>query len=243
MKKAEQSDEVVLRMVELDGSPRYSSGCEDVGSAAEREHCILAASVINVDPSVTRAQPVYDVLPSTNAATEFHLLDLFTRPVNSARAQCEDADLVPSQFIFPPIAFFEIGPPNAPDMVTGKTVSLLEGKFTSVNLLALGVNGSQELQKFTVIYSDGSTSTYSQKLSDWALPSNFPNESAAVNMPYRLTADGSKDTRTFYADAYSFNLDPAKQARSITLPSNRDVLVLAISLLPADAPSKQLSSI
>ncbi|MFZ0732167.1 MAG: glycoside hydrolase family 38 C-terminal domain-containing protein [Candidatus Sulfotelmatobacter sp.] len=135
-------------------------------------------------------------------------------------------------------ATFKIGPPNAPDMVTGKTVSLPQGKFASVNLLALGVNGPQELQTFTIAYDDGSTSSFSQNLSDWAALSNFPNESPAVNMPYRLTSDGSKDARTFYAYAYSFKLDPAKQARSITLPSNREVVVLAITLLPANSTSK-----
>ena len=131
-------------------------------------------------------------------------------------------------------AVFKIGPPNAPDMVTGKTVSLPDGKFATVNLLALGVNGPQELQTFTVTYSDGSTSSFTQNLSDWASPSNFPNESPAVSMSYRLTSDGSKDSREFYAYAYSFKLDPAKIARSITLPSNRDVLVLGLTLLPAE---------
>ena len=135
-------------------------------------------------------------------------------------------------------AVFKIGPPNAPDMVTGKTVLLPEGKFASVNLLALGVNGPQKLQTFTVAYSGGTTSSYTQNLSDWAAPANFPNESPAVNMPYRLTGDGSKDGRTFYAYVYTFKLDPSKRARSITLPSNRDVLVLAITLLPTDPISK-----
>lgn len=135
-------------------------------------------------------------------------------------------------------AVFKIGPANAPDMVTGKTVSLPEEKFASVNLLALGVNGSQELQTFTLTYSDGSTSSFSQNLSDWAVPANFPNESPAVTMPYRLAADGSKDTRAFYAYSYSFKVDPAKRVHSLTLPSNRDVLVLAITLLPADSSSK-----
>lgn len=107
-----------------------------------------------------------------------------------------------------------------------------------MSLLALGVNGPQGLQTFTITYSDGSTSSFTQNLSDWASPDNFPNESAAVNMPYRLTADGSKDGRAFYAYAYTFKVNSAKQTRSITLPSNRDVLVLAITLLPADSSSE-----
>ena len=126
---------------------------------------------------------------------------------------------------------FKIGPPNAPDLVTGKTIALPSGKFSSLRILALGVNGTQELQTITVTYADGTSSSFSQSLSDWAVPRHFPGEIEAAIMPYRLTADGSKDSRTFYADAYSFNLDSNKIVRSLSLPSNRDVLVLGVTLV------------
>lgn len=51
-------------------------------------------------------------------------------------------------------------------------------------------------------------------------------------MPYRLDAEAGKDNRTFNLYSYSFNLDANKQLRSFTLPNNRDVLVLAITLVP-----------
>jgi alpha-mannosidase len=127
---------------------------------------------------------------------------------------------------------FKLGPPNAPDAVTGKTIGLPPGKFASLKVLAVGVNGAQELQTFTVTYADGTSSSFTQSLSDWAAPSSFAGESEAVSLPYRLTADGSKDTRTFYADAYSFNLDAQKAVRSLSLPSNRGVLVFAVTLVP-----------
>ena len=128
---------------------------------------------------------------------------------------------------------FRIGPPNAPDVVTGKTIALPGGKFSSLKVLALGVNGTQELQTFTVTYADGTSSSFSQSLSDWAAPRHFQGESEAAVMPYRMTADGSKDSRSFYANAYSFSVDSNKIVRSLSLPSNRDVLVLAVTLVPA----------
>jgi alpha-mannosidase len=128
---------------------------------------------------------------------------------------------------------FKLGPPNAPDVVSGKTVILPAGRFSTMEVLAVGVNGAQELQTFTVAYSDGTSSSFIQSLSDWASPRNFSGESEAVRLPYRLTAAGSKDTRTFYADAYSFRLDRQKAVHSLSLPSNRDVLVFAITLVPA----------
>jgi alpha-mannosidase len=128
---------------------------------------------------------------------------------------------------------FKLGPANAPDVVTGKTVALPAGKFSSIRILATGVNGSQQRQTFTITYDDGTSSSFTRSLSDWASSSNSSEESVAVSMPYRLTADGSRDSRNFYAFAYSFELDPNKAVRSISLPSNRHVLIFALTLVPA----------
>jgi alpha-mannosidase len=128
---------------------------------------------------------------------------------------------------------FKLGPPNAPDVVTGKTVNLPAGKFSSLRVLALGVNGHQESQTFVVTYEDGTSSTFAQSLSDWAAPHKFDGESVAFSMPYRLTGDGSKDSRNFYAFAYSFPLDSNKVVRTISLPSNRYVLIFAMTLVPS----------
>jgi hypothetical protein len=127
---------------------------------------------------------------------------------------------------------FRLGPPNAPDAVTGKTVALPAGKFTSVKILADAVEGDQDQQTFSVNYADGSSTSFTQSLSDWATPGSFKGESVAVEMPYRVTADKSTDASSFYAHVYSFDLDKDKAVRSISLPSNRNVLVLAITLVP-----------
>jgi alpha-mannosidase len=129
-------------------------------------------------------------------------------------------------------AIFQIGPADAPDMVSGSTVTVPAGKFSSIKVLALGVNGEQEMQTFSVAYADGTSSSFTQSLSDWAAPSNFAGESVAFILPYRLVSDGSKDSNTFYGYAYSFNLDSSKVVRSLSLPSNREVLVLGVTLVP-----------
>jgi hypothetical protein len=125
---------------------------------------------------------------------------------------------------------FKLGPANAPDVVTSKTVNLPVGKFVALRMLAAGVEGSQESQDFTVTYSDASSSSYSQGLSDWYAPENFSGESTAVTMRYRLAGDGSKDDRMFHIYGYSFDLDSSKMVRSITLPDNRNVVVFAMTL-------------
>lgn len=128
---------------------------------------------------------------------------------------------------------FKLGHANAPDAVTSKTVKLPSGKFSSLKILGLAVEGEQETQTFTVNYTDGTSSSFTQSLSDWADSGNLPGESAAVEMPYRLVADGSKDENPFNACAYSFSLDPAKTVQSVSLSTNRNVLVLAMTLVPA----------
>lgn len=128
---------------------------------------------------------------------------------------------------------FKLGPANAPDAVTGKTIQLPPGKYASLRVLATAVEGPQRGQSFSVSYADGTSSSFNQSLSDWAGSARFHGESAAVEMPYRLAADGSVDGNPFHLWAYHFQLDPSKEVRSVTLPSNRNVLVLALTLVPS----------
>jgi hypothetical protein len=59
-------------------------------------------------------------------------------------------------------------------------------------------------------------------------------------MPYRDSA-GGPDDRVFYLYHYSFALNAAKTVQSVTLPNNRDVVVLAATLT-AVPPSYSLSA-
>ena len=127
---------------------------------------------------------------------------------------------------------FNLGPANAPDAVTDRTVTLPAGKFASIKLLATGVEGGHESEIFAITYTDGTSSSVTQNFSDWYESSGYPGESEAIVMPYRLEGGGSRDDRTFYLYGYSFNLDSSKLVRSITLPSNQRVLVFAMTLLP-----------
>ncbi len=136
---------------------------------------------------------------------------------------------------------FNLGSANVPNVVTSQTISLPAGKFSSVELLATGVEGSQDSQVFRVTYADGTTSSFTQSLSDWYVPSDFSGESIALTMPYRLTANGGKDDRPFHLYGYSFALDRSKEVKSIALPDNRYVVVFAVSLIPippSSAPSR-----
>lgn len=128
---------------------------------------------------------------------------------------------------------FKLGPANVPDAVTGTTVTLPAGKFSSLRMLAVSLNGSQDMQTFTVSYTDGTSASFTQSLSDWSDTGKAQGESLATEMAYRISGDGTKDANPFYTHAYAFPLDPGKTVHSISLPANRDVVVLGITLVPA----------
>jgi hypothetical protein len=128
---------------------------------------------------------------------------------------------------------FNEGPVNAADIIScnGQTISLPEGEYCSLQLLGAAVNGAQQGQLFTVIYTDGTTATFSQNLSDWSGSLSYPGETIVANMAYRDNNDGTQDTVT-HANlyGYSFGLNNTKTVRSLKLPYNGNVLVAAATL-------------
>ena len=129
---------------------------------------------------------------------------------------------------------FKLGPPGRPDAVSSRTVKLPPGSYASLRLLGTGVEGDQRRQLFTVNYTDGTSTPFTQTVSDWAGPRHLRGESDAVQVPYRLEGDGSVDPNTFHLYAYTFPLDPTKQVKSFTLPQNRNVVVFALTLVPGE---------
>jgi len=127
---------------------------------------------------------------------------------------------------------FQFGPSGQPDAVyaNGQTISLPSGKFKSLQLMGTGLGGGQSAQPIVVTYTDGSTSQFSQSFSDWFSPSFNPNEAEAVAMAYRNSADGTQQDAQFNLYAYTLLLNAGKTVRSFTLPSNRDVVLLAATL-------------
>jgi hypothetical protein len=126
----------------------------------------------------------------------------------------------------------DFGPANEPDAVgcSGQSVPLPAGQFSTLTLLATGIEGNQTSEAITVNYTDGTSSHFVQSFSDWFTPQQFPGESEGVAMAYRNFDNGTKDKRTFNLYAYRFALKVTKVVQSITLPNDPDVLLLAATL-------------
>lgn len=125
---------------------------------------------------------------------------------------------------------FTLGAANTTNAQSGGTVNLTQGQYSELSILATGLNGNQASQTLTVNYTDGTSTAFTQSLSDWFTPQDYPNESKAVTMAYRDTSSGSTDNRTFYLYGYSFSINGSKTVKSLTLPNNRNVAVLSYAL-------------
>jgi hypothetical protein len=113
------------------------------------------------------------------------------------------------------------------------TISLPAGNYTTLSLLGTGVNGTHLNQVFKVNYTDGTSSSFTQNMSDWAVSQGYAGESVAISMPYRVLSSGATGTGTRNLYAYSFVLNSAKTVQSLTLPVTSNVVVLALDLSAA----------
>jgi beta-glucanase (GH16 family) len=127
---------------------------------------------------------------------------------------------------------FNLGAANAPNavQVASQTISLPAGQFSVLSFLGAGVNGPQPGQTFIVNYTDGSSDTFTQDMSDWLNPQGYAGEAAAAVLSYYDYADGSSPAVTNYLYQYSFALNNQKMIGSISMPNNGNVVILAIDL-------------
>jgi len=125
---------------------------------------------------------------------------------------------------------FKLGSANSANAWSSTTIPLTSGQYSTMHLLGTGVNGNQTSQTFVVNYTDGTSTTITQNMSDWFTPQSYSGEAEAKSMTYRDTSSGGQDNRTFYLYGYSLATNSSKTVKSLTLPNNRNVVMLAFTL-------------
>jgi hypothetical protein len=186
------------------------------------------ASLVNLSSVYNVNALVVDGLPFTGAGLDGGL---------NGSSTAYSANLVGVQQTIAGNVFY-FGPANELDAVSSQVVPLPASQFSSIQLVATGVNGYQPAQVFKVTYTDGTVTTFTQNMSDWFTPQSFSGETKAMTMAYRNNGAGQRDNRTFYLYEYSFALNSAKTVASITLPNNRNVVVLSVSMTNATSAAK-----
>ena len=129
---------------------------------------------------------------------------------------------------------FNFGPPNVTNVISAasQTITLPAGNFSALRMLGSAINGGQASQPFIMTYANGATTTFRQGLSDWFTLTAYSGQTIVSAMGYRDEGSGGADNRTFCLYGYSFNLNGTNPVRSLQLPSNGNVMILAISLVP-----------
>ncbi len=139
---------------------------------------------------------------------------------------------------------FNIGPAGSNDVVSaaGQTIALPAGNDSTLQLLATAVNGAQPTSPFTVTYTDGTTQTFTQSISDWTSPQDHPGAMTALTTAYRDTAGGTVQIQQVNLYDFTFTLNPSKTVSSLILPNDANVELLAATLTPAVSTQVNLSS-
>lgn len=139
-----------------------------------------------------------------------------------------DSELLGSSIIYDG-TLMNLGAPNSPDAWSGIAVPL-SGRGNTLKMLALGLNGYQKSQAFIVNYTDGSSQSFSQDLSDWIKPEKFKGENVIYSASRCVDKNGVEQIRRVNLYGYSFPLDSNKTVRNILLPSNREVVVMSLAI-------------
>lgn len=145
---------------------------------------------------------------------------------NAYSATALGATLSPGGFVF------TFGPAGLNSAVgaAGQTIGVptgLQANYQALTFLGAAVNGSQSSQSFTVHYTDGSSQSFIQSMSDWGSPQNYPGEWIVSTMNHRDSSNGSTQSVATYLYQYSFPLDDTRLVSGITLPNNPNVIVMA----------------
>jgi hypothetical protein len=131
---------------------------------------------------------------------------------------------------------FAIGPNNAPDAVANTTVPLPAGNFTNLYMLGAMVNNIAASQTFIVTYTDNSTFTFTQNMSDWFNVKGWPGESVVSCSEDRNYQDGTTQADAACLFGYQIPLDSTKTVQSVQLPGTRNIVMLAMDLTTPAIP-------
>jgi hypothetical protein len=133
---------------------------------------------------------------------------------------------------------FILGAPNVNNAVSNVTVPLPAGSFGRLDVLGSRSYAGNAAEKFVVTYTDGTTSTFTQGMSYWwnngLGTANYPGESTAAFLPYLHDGASGSMMQPVSLFGYSFALNAAKVVKSVTLPADPNVGVLAMNLGPAN---------
>ena len=126
---------------------------------------------------------------------------------------------------------------NDVDSLGGTGINLPAGQFSNMLILGASINNNASYQaQFTVGYTDGTQTSFTQTLSDWTGGPGGPgttgsNESIAATMTYYNSAINGTQNASRYLYGYNFSINPTKTVSYLLVSNNNNLKVLAIDLV------------
>ncbi len=128
-------------------------------------------------------------------------------------------------------ATFTLGTPGVPDAITSGAVYTLPtaGNYSTVYLIGAATTTGQTNEPFILTYNDANgNTTDTVNMSSWASSAGYAGESVVASTKYKDNKDGSTTNGTFDLYGYQIPADPTRTLVSVTLPSTRTVVILAL---------------
>ena len=125
---------------------------------------------------------------------------------------------------------FAIGPVGAADAVANTTIQLPAGNYSDLFMLGAMVNNISASQTFTVTYTDNSTTSFTQSMSDWVYADGWTGEAVVSCAEKRNLQNGNQQSDSVCVYGYDLALNPAKTVKSVTLPNTRNIVMLSMDL-------------
>ncbi|MGC2401858.1 MAG: FG-GAP-like repeat-containing protein [Acidobacteriaceae bacterium] len=126
-------------------------------------------------------------------------------------------------------ATFTLGQPTVPNAITNGAVYTLgaPGSYSTVYLLGAATTNLTK-EPFTLTYSDGTTKQVNLNMSSWTGSAGYADEVTVVATTYANNQAGGHTNGTYNLYGYQLTADPTRTLVSVTLPSTRSVVIMAL---------------
>lgn len=126
---------------------------------------------------------------------------------------------------------FKVGAPNVSNTVSalGQVIPINPVYASKIDMLGFGMFRVQVAQTFKVLYSDGTSDSFTQSMSNWMIPATLSGESKAVNMGYADKYNGTAVNGVYDLFGYQFSVNPSKITTGFVLPVNSQVHVASLA--------------
>jgi hypothetical protein len=126
---------------------------------------------------------------------------------------------------------FTLGQPTVPNAITNGAVYTLPapGNYSSVYLIGAATTSGQTKEPFILTYNDtNGPVTETVDMSSWSSSAGYAGETIVATTPYANTQAGGEQSGTYDLYGYQITADPTRTLLSVTLPSTRNVVIMAL---------------